>query len=127
MSLRRYISARPTAVFKFRYENPDFLRENGKPHFRVITVPVGFGRFKPGREADALEIAERRLNEAYGQAALDREERIRLGTPVHDAEGTLIEYQGGIPGHIDPAADKIRHIPGLHQDGYKLVSAERVK
>lgn len=117
MRLRAFISDRPTRVYRLRYENPQFLRENGKPHFREITVPVGFGRFRRGREADALEIAERRLAEAYGKLAFDREDRVRRGTP--DA--------GPIPGHVDPAAEKIRMIPDAHQDGYELVSVERVR
>lgn len=117
MRFRAFVGSGPTRVYRLRYENPGFLRENGRPHFREITVPVGSGRFKLGKEADALELAERRLSESYGRAALEREARVREGS----------ESAGPIPGYLDPAAETLRRIPDAHQDGYELVSVERVK
>jgi hypothetical protein len=119
MRLKAFLSnGKPHRVYKLRYENPNYLRENGKPHFRVITVPVGWGRFERGTEAAALELAERRLSEAYGAIAYQREAGIREGT-----HGSF----PAIPGYVDPAVEKIRHLPDAHQDNYQLVEVRRVK
>lgn len=102
MALRRWHSKRATRVYHFRYERAD-------GQFREIAVPVGRGRFRLGSEAEAKEIAERRLSEQFGDACLAAEARRR------EAE----------PGFTDPAAEVLRGTFDLHQDYYELVETRR--
>jgi hypothetical protein len=118
MGLRRILSPRASRVYKFRYENPDFLMESGKPHYREITAVAGEGRGKVGSEAEARDLADRRLSEQYGQALLDREQRVREGN------GNPAQ---AIPGYEEVAAQRLRADPRLHQDNYVLVGVQRVK
>lgn len=107
MRLRAFLSeGKPHRVYRLRYE-----REDGQ--YREITVPVGWARFERGTEAKALEIAERRLSEQFGDALFAAEADLRE------------KWQD--PNYIDPAADVVRKSPGLHQENYQLVSIERVK
>ena len=97
MSLRSRLLSRPTAVYSFRYE-----REDGE--FRTIDVSA------PTME-EAREIADRRLNEQYGDMCLLLEEQRR------QQDKTI----------VDLGADRIRNRPDLHQDNYTFVSVERVR
>lgn len=103
--IRALLSSRPR-LFRVRYERPDGC-------YREITVPVGKGRLRLGSEAQALEIAERRLSEQYGDTLflLEQQERVRRENP---------HYQ-------DPAAELVRRSPGLHQENYTLVSVKEVR
>lgn len=103
MSVRSTLSSGPT-VYRFRYERPDGA-------YRNITVAVGRGRFRRGRQTDAHEIAERRLSEQYGQALFIMEQQQRETNSVY----------------IDATAERIRNSQGLHQDNYTLVSVVEVK
>lgn len=111
MGLRRILSPRASRVYVFRYENPAWLMENGKPHFRTIRAVAGEGRGKLGSKAEAQALAERRLSEQFGYAAFEKE--------------TMIRQQ--VAGYLDGAAERLRQEPRLHQDNYVLVSVERVK
>jgi hypothetical protein len=111
MGLRRILSPRASQVWKFRYENPDFLMESGRPHYREITAVAGEGRFRRGSKEEALALAERRLSEQFGQALV-----------------SLIEQKREtVAGWTDPAAEKLLADPRIHQDNYHLVSVQRVK
>lgn len=101
--MRTFFSRKPRQ-FKFRYE-----REDGQ--YREITVPVGKGLFKLGSEKQALEIAERRLSEQYGDTlfAAEQAERERRGDP----------------NYIDLSAELVRSSPGLHQKNYTLKEVRR--
>lgn len=91
MRIVHFFRKRPSAVYVVRYERVD-------GHYRTVTVGVGRGRFKWGRKKDALEIAERRHNEQYGEAALDRG---------------------------DPQAEALSRQPSLHADLYHFVSVKK--
>ena len=111
---------RKPKVWVLRYENPTYLRENGKPHFREVTVTAPTA-------AEARLIADRRCGEAYGNAALEREQRIRNGVEGETEDGKKFWVIPPVTGYIDPAAQKLREIPGAHHDGYVLVSVQERK
>jgi hypothetical protein len=84
----RWMRKRPTAVYEFRYERADGMH-------RTITCPVGWGRFKRGKEDDAFELAERRLGEQFGQESINYAHSINNVAQVEER-------------------------PDLHQDNYEL-------
>lgn len=98
-----FFSSKPT-VYRFRYEH-----ENG--HWREISVPVGAGRFRRGSQKRALEIAERRLHEQYGDGVFAHENRVRQ---------TL-----GNDSIVTPEANLLRGNPDLHQSNYRHVSTSK--
>jgi hypothetical protein len=94
--------SRPTRVYSFRYERAD-------GEFRTISVPVGYGRFKVGSEAEAKEIAERRLSEQFGEMCFTLEAR----------------RQEVEPNFVCPGAELLRGTTDLHQNFYALVAVEK--
>ena len=104
MSMRTVLSKKPTALYSF-----EFRLDDG--HARFITVQSGVGRFGRASEADALELALRRLNEQYGDQVFADELRKQLA----------------MPGYVDPGAALLRADPSLHQSNYRLVGATRVR
>ena len=104
MSLRRWASHGPSAVWEFRYE-----RKDGTGHFRTITVPVGHGRFRRGEEKAAREIADRRLNEQFGYQP----------RPDVDEDGNEVTVFDVLPQH------RGQERPDLLQENYELVSVTR--
>lgn len=94
MRPRKFLSKKPAAIYKFRYE-----RNGGQA--REISVPVGFGRLRRGRLEAAREIAERRLDEQYGDMSIFHAEQINNYCLVVDK-------------------------PDLHQSNYRLVGVKKV-
>lgn len=92
--LVKFLQKRPTAVYEFRYEREDGMH-------RTITCPVGWGRAKRGKYDDALELAERRLDEQFGAKSIDAARKID--------NVALVEER-----------------PDLHQDNYTLVSVREI-
>jgi hypothetical protein len=102
-ALALFFSRKP-AVYTVRYSR-------GDGHYREITVPTGRGRFKTGSQKEALEIAERRLHEQYGDGVFQRERREQ-------------EIRG-VPSLVGTDAEFLRLNPNLHQDNYTLDSIRR--
>lgn len=111
MGLRRILSPRASRVYKFRYENPDWLMESGRPHYREITAVAGEGRGRLGNEAEARELAERRLSEQYGDALIQQ----------------VLDRRETVAGYSNEAFERLEAEPRLHQSQYQLVSVKRVK
>lgn len=101
--IRRFLSKKPTALYTFRYERPD-------GEFREITVPSGHGRFRLPNQQAALELAERRLSEQFGDTLFLLEEQRKVDNPDH----------------VDPAADAVRRSRmELHQRNYSYVGVTK--
>lgn len=119
MSLRRWLSDRPTAVYSFRYEREDGMH-------REITVPSGEGRFKSGSVDEARELADRRLNEQYGGTPRKTEAHVEDadGVPLYHPDGSPVLEETVV---YDPPTHKGEPRPDLHQKYYVLTSVERIK
>jgi hypothetical protein len=113
MSLRRFFSSKPTAVFVFRYE-----ADNG--HYREINVPRGFGRMARASEQEARLIAERRLAEQFGPVPR-MEEQADL-----NPDGSPVVGDDGHPAtKLVPVGWDYPHGEDAGQDKYRLVSVEK--
>lgn len=90
-------------TFQFRY-----AREDGQ--YREITV-------SKSTEAEARELADRRLSEQYGDACLAAERQI---ADAQAEQGVPVENR-----HVSAAAQLLRDNPALHQDNYTLASVKQ--
>lgn len=119
MSLRTFISSKPTAVYIFRYE-----REDGE--FREINVPSRPGRLRRTNQDEALALANRRLNEQYGYQPRKvtgvNEDGAEIETTVFDQPPRIATRRTDGSNMID-----MIERPDLLQENYKFVSVKRVR